>query len=104
MNDDQIDVTNNEAARRWEARIGDDLAGYAEYRQAGDRVTFTHTMVFAQFEGRGIGSGLARAALDDAVSRGLRVTPRCPFIRAYIERHPDYALRVDDARTNPPAA
>ena len=88
-------VANNEAARRWEAHVGDDLAGYAEYRLAGGRVMFTHTVVFAQYEGRGIGSQLARAALDDAVSRGLRITPYCPFIRAYIQRHRSYGDHVD---------
>ena len=88
-------VANNEAARRWEAHVGDDLAGYAEYRLAGGRVVFTHTVVFAQYEGRGIGSQLARHALDDAVNRGLRITPYCPFIRAYIRRHPGYRDHVD---------
>ncbi len=37
-----------------------------------------------------IGSAIARAALDSARARGLRVIPQCPFIRAYIERHPEY--------------
>ena len=101
MDDDDVRVVNNEATRRWEARIGDDLAGYAEYRLAGDRVIFTHTIVFAQYEGRGVGSRLARAALDDAVGRGLRITPRCPFIRAYLERHADYAQWVDGSLARP---
>jgi predicted GNAT family acetyltransferase len=52
---------------------------------------FTHTEVDPAFEGHGIGSALAAGALDDARRRGLVVVPSCPFIRAYITRHPEYA-------------
>jgi predicted GNAT family acetyltransferase len=58
-------------------------------------VAFTHTVVEPRFEGQGIGTRLARAALDDAVGHDLRITPYCPFIRAYLERHPEYAAWVD---------
>ena len=39
---------------------------------------------------RGVGSRLIRAALDSARDQGLRVVPQCPFVRAFIERHPEY--------------
>jgi len=42
-------------------------------------------------EGRGIGSKLVRATLDQVRSEGLKVVPRCSFVRAYMERHPEYA-------------
>ena len=60
------------------------------YDRDGDRIVFTHTLVPASLEGRGIASVLARTALDDARSRHLRVVPLCPFVRDYIERHPEY--------------
>jgi predicted GNAT family acetyltransferase len=41
-------------------------------------------------EGRGFGSRLAAAALDDARRQGLGVFPLCPFIVHYIEQHPEY--------------
>jgi hypothetical protein len=49
-----------------------------------------HTEVPKQLEGRGVGSQLVRGALDIIRKRGLRVVPRCPFVKSYIERHPDY--------------
>ena len=76
---------------RYEARIGDKLAGYAEYVLRDGGIIFVHTQVDDAFEGQGVGSALARAALDDARARGLAVEPRCPFIRGWIQRHPDYA-------------
>ncbi len=64
--------------------------GLSLYRRRGDRVVFTHTEVDPAFEGHGVGSALARAALDDVRARGLRAVPLCPFVRAWIDRHPDY--------------
>jgi predicted GNAT family acetyltransferase len=88
---DDVVVRDVPDAHRYEARIGDELAGFAAYRPKPGHITFTHTEVGAAYEGRGVGSQLARTALDDARTRGLRVTPLCPFIAAWIRRHPAYA-------------
>ena len=90
-----LDITNNDAARRWEARLDGELAGYAEYRASPSRVAFTHTVVDPQFEGRGIGSALAKTALDAAIAAGQRIVPYCPFVSAYLRRHHDYDASVD---------
>ncbi len=90
-----LEITNNEAAHKWEARLDGDLAGYAEYRESPSRVVFTHTVVDERFEGRGIGSGLAKAALDAAVAANKRIVPYCPFISAYLRRHHEYDASVD---------
>ena len=88
-------VADNPEHSRYEAFIGDRLAGFSEYRQRPGRIAFTHTIVEPEFEGRGIGSKLVREELDDARRRGLRVTPYCPFVRAYIRRHPEYQDLVE---------
>ncbi|MFS0773387.1 GNAT family N-acetyltransferase [Sphingomonas sp. 1P08PE] len=62
----------------------------AAYQREGDTIVFTHTVVPPAIEGRGVGSRLIRAALDDARDQGLKVVPQCPFVGAYIERHPEY--------------
>jgi uncharacterized protein len=62
----------------------------AAYQREGDRVVFTHTVVPAELEGRGIGSRLVRGALDLVRDQGLKVVPQCAFVRAYIQRHPEY--------------
>ena len=51
---------------------------------------FTHTEIDPAFEGHGVGSALAKAALDDVRAKGLKAVPLCPFIRTWIDRHPDY--------------
>jgi predicted GNAT family acetyltransferase len=87
---DALRVTDNRALERYEAYLGDELAGSVTYRLRPGRITFLHTEVEPALEGRGIGSSLAAAVLDDARERGLSVIPRCPFIASWIRRHPRY--------------
>ena len=84
-------VVDNLAKGRYEALVGDDVAGVAAYDRTGDLVVFTHTEVMPAFEGKGIGGRLASAALDDVRAHGRSVIARCPFIAEYIQRHPAYA-------------
>jgi predicted GNAT family acetyltransferase len=84
-------VVDNPGEGRYEARIGDELAGFAAYERHGDVLVFTHTRVEPAFEGEGVGGRLAAGALDDVRARGLAIVPRCPFIAEYVRRHPGYA-------------
>jgi predicted GNAT family acetyltransferase len=76
---------------RFLASIDGQLAGYIDYSLAGKRTVFRHTEVLPAHEGEGVGAALARFALEDARDRGLQVVPICPFVAAWIMRHPDYA-------------
>lgn len=84
-------VVRNGESGQYEIYLGEDRVGYAVYREEPGRVVFTHTVVDPAYEGRGLGSRLAGFALDDVRSRGLLIVPRCPFIAAYVKRHPEYA-------------
>lgn len=88
---------DNPAAHRVEARIGDVVAAYSEYRERSGRRSFTHTVVDPALEGQGLGSQLVRWALDDARARGLLVLPYCPFVRSWMKRHPEYVDLVPEA-------
>jgi predicted GNAT family acetyltransferase len=89
-NDDGLRVIDAPARLRYEARIGNQVVGFAEYRVAPGRLVLFHTEVDPAFEGRGIGGRLAAGTLDDVRARGLKVTVECPFIRAFLGRHPEY--------------
>lgn len=86
----QIDVVDAPDSSRYEARIGGELAGFAEYRRRPDAVVITHTEVLPEFEGKGVGGVLVRGALDDIRAAGGQVVPVCPFTAAYIRKHPEY--------------
>jgi predicted GNAT family acetyltransferase len=83
-------VVDNPEARRFQVLVDGEVAGFTEYRRTKSWVAFTHTVIDPAFEGRGLGSALARGALDATREAGLPVLPYCPFIRGYIQRHPAY--------------
>jgi predicted GNAT family acetyltransferase len=84
-------VVDNSAALRYELWTDEVLAGWIQYTRAGDVVTLVHTDVDPAFEGRGLGSVLVAGTLDDVRARGKRIRPLCPFVAAYLRRHPEYA-------------
>ena len=82
-------VIDVEEAKRYEASIDGDLAGVLEYVLKHGRLALIHTEVTPAFEGRGVAGELIRFAIDDARRRGLLVIATCPFVRTYVERHPE---------------
>ena len=76
-------------------------AGELVYRDRGGGViALLHTEVDTHLRRRGLGAALVTGALDDARARGLHVVPICPFVEAFVRRHPEYAELVvaDPAR------
>ena len=89
-------VRHNAARGRYELDTPHGLA-IAVYHQQGDRLVFTHTEVPPAHEGRGVGTALIRFALASARSRGLKVVPVCPFVAAYMIKHPEEQDLLDAA-------
>jgi uncharacterized protein len=86
---DDIAVTHNEGAMRFEALVYGELA-LCEYQREGDALVFTHTYVPPELRGRGVAQKLVRVALDYARESGLSVVPSCSYVAAFIERNPEY--------------
>jgi len=86
-----VEIRNNPGENRYEAWIGDELAGFSTYSLRERIIRFVHTEVGGAFEGQGVASRLARYALDDVRRDGSRkVIAACPFIKSWIKEHPDY--------------
>src|SRR6266513_6512618 len=87
---EEIQVVDIPDRRRYEARVGERVLGFVTYQldPAADRITLVHTEVLPDAEGMGVGSRLARGALEDARARGIPVAVECKFVTAYLKRHP----------------
>lgn len=85
----EVTVTDNVAASRYEVNLDGETA-FAEYRLAEGIIILPHTVVPPAFEGKGVGSALAKAALGRARAEGRKVVPTCPFMAAYIQKHPEW--------------
>lgn len=86
-----VTVVNNPDESRYEIFVDGQRAGLAAYRADGDDVlVFTHTEIDDAHDGQGLGGQLAAGALDGVRASGLKVVAQCPFIKGWIERHPDY--------------
>jgi predicted GNAT family acetyltransferase len=87
---DVPEVTNNPAASRFEI-LTDQGAAILAYRNRGDDLDLVHTEVPKALEGRGYAAALATAALAHARREGIKIIPSCPYVKTYLQRHPEYA-------------
>ena len=86
----EVVVRDMPEEHRYVAVVDGTVAGFIDYRDSGPDRVLRHTEVSDAFEGQGVGSALARSALDDARASGRRVRPTCPFVAGWLQRHPEY--------------
>jgi predicted GNAT family acetyltransferase len=84
------DIIDNKAHHRFELEVEGHVAK-SFYRIENGVITFIHTEVPPELGGKGIGSRLIKGALDQVRTSGLKVIAECPFVKAYIEKHAEYA-------------
>ncbi|MDQ1690675.1 MAG: uncharacterized protein QOH56_1012 [Pseudonocardiales bacterium] len=98
----EVEIVENTTATRFEIHLGGVLAGFTVYRvRSPELYSFVHTEISPDFEHRGLASQLIQAALDSMRSRGISVLPYCPFVRAFIAKHPDYVELVPADQRGP---
>ncbi|MGZ5938201.1 MAG: GNAT family N-acetyltransferase [Rhizomicrobium sp.] len=84
------DIVNSKTHHRYELAVEGHIAA-AYYKIADGVITFVHTEVPPELGGKGIGSRLIKGALDQVRGDGLKVIAQCPFVKAWIDKHPDYS-------------
>jgi len=92
------EVRENRDKNRFEIWVDGEPAGFTEHRGPGPVVSYVHTEIAEKFGGQGLATQLIRAALDAERERGSKVLPICPFVKAFIQKHPDYLDLVPAGR------
>ena len=92
--DQDIDIRKNQEAHEYQLYISGELTGHATYDEIGDAVVFPSVVISPQVRGKGLAHQLTKFALDDAVGAGKTIDPVCPFVVAYVRRHPEYQQYV----------
>lgn len=82
-------VINNEKDKRFEIHLDGKIA-FEQYKLFDGGISYIHTEVPAELAGKGLASYIAKYVLDYAEEHHLKVKPYCPYIKAYIDKHPEY--------------
>lgn len=90
-------VRDNAARSRFELDAGG-VTVFMNYRLAGDVISLDHTETPVAARGRGLASALVAGVLQIARAHGLKIVPRCPFVRAYLDKHPEQADLVQGSK------
>ncbi|MGB7393287.1 MAG: GNAT family N-acetyltransferase [Pricia sp.] len=85
----EYELINHKEKSRFEVHVDGKIA-FADYKLFDAGIAYMHTEVPKELEGKGLGSFIAKGILDYAEENDLKVKPYCPFIKAYIDRHPEY--------------
>lgn len=83
-------VTENPERHRYEIYVDGELAGFTMFTLDGDVAIMPHTKIDPEYEGHGLATRLIGAALADLREREVTVVARCPFVREFLEKHPEY--------------
>jgi predicted GNAT family acetyltransferase len=100
----EVTVARARDRDRYEITVDDQLAGFAEYLDRNGQRIFYHTEIEQAFAGRGLGSVLISRALFDTRAAGQRIVPVCPFVKKYLDDHPEFGASVDSVTPNALAA
>lgn len=83
-------VTHNETRGQFEIDLENKRA-VLQYERSADKMRLLHTEVPVAYRGRGLANQLVRAALDYAHFHQLKIVAICPFVKAYLQKHPEAA-------------
>lgn len=86
-------LIDNSEKKRYEFQLPEHTA-FIEYIKAQEKIYLTHTEVPIALEGQGIGTALVHQVLEDVKAKDLTLVPLCPFVAAYIKKHPEYKALV----------
>lgn len=97
MSETTFSIVDDPAGKRFALLDGESVIGFAAYLEHDGRRVFYHTVVDEAYGGQGLASRLVAAALKETLDAGIAVVPVCPYVRSWLERHPDVAAQTSPA-------
>ena len=91
----ELSVVENDELRRYELLVAGTTVGTLDFRVLGQRRVLGHTEVTADQRGRGFGTTLIQAVLDDLIAEEVRITNYCPAVERFLQGHPKYLVVLD---------
>lgn len=85
-----VEVVDVPTESRFELRIDGVRVGVLDYSVHGDTFTALHTEVDPAYDGRGLGKQLVTHVLSVVGDTGMALRPVCPFVKRFLEKHPEY--------------
>jgi predicted GNAT family acetyltransferase len=85
----EVSVQQNEEERKFYADV-DGHEAVVEYARMGDVYNLAHTYVPEELRGKGVANKLVQGTLDEIKRQGAKFLPSCPFVQAFVKKHPEY--------------
>ena len=90
----EVETRHNEELSRWEVLADGELAGWVDYRLAGDNVIIAHTEVLPAYERKGLAAKVTEATFEWVAGEGRTIVPACAYAIAHLHRHPEWVDHV----------
>jgi len=84
-----MQITKNEKARRFEALVNGETA-FLRFHMDVETMHLLYVEVPIAARGHGVAAEMTKHVLDYARKHGFKVVPVCSYIKAYLQRHPEY--------------
>lgn len=90
----EIQLVKNEEKKRFELEV-DQFIAFIDYKESDGKISLTHTEAPKELEGRGVANAVVEKTLDYIEQNNFTLVPLCPFVFAYIKRHPEWNKIID---------
>ncbi|MEZ4881337.1 MAG: GNAT family N-acetyltransferase [Flavobacteriaceae bacterium] len=89
-----IPLVKNETKKRFEIEINGHFA-FINYGEMGNQIALVHTEAEPELAGTGAASAVVEKTLSWIEQNNKTLLPFCPYVFAYIQKHPDWKRIVD---------
>ncbi|ESU21227.1 acetyltransferase [Flavobacterium enshiense DK69] len=91
----EIPLVKNEEKNQFEITI-DGHKAFILYKEKPYATALIHTETEPELEGKGAGTAVIEKTLAYIEEHNSKIIPLCPFVFAYIKRHPEWKRIVDE--------